>query len=83
MVLSRRVPRDKWGETLGRIGRDVMGLVKARYGDNEFVRIAERAMDKALLPPATDETHRRVKRQQAIGQRGVGYWVSHPLALPQ
>ncbi|MDX1934351.1 MAG: hypothetical protein SFU56_17245 [Capsulimonadales bacterium] len=55
IVLSRKVPRDQWGDTLGRIGRDALGLVKSRYGDNEFVRMAERAIDKALLPPPSDE----------------------------
>ena len=55
IVLSRRVPRDQWGETLGRIGRDMLGIVKSRYGDNDIVRMAERALDKAILPATTDD----------------------------
>ena len=69
IVLARRVPRDQWGDTLGRIGRDVLGLVKARYGDNEFVRIAERTLDKALLPPR----HRRTHRSLTI--LDFGFWI--------
>lgn len=57
IVLSRRVPRDQWGETLGRIGKDAVGLLKARYGDNEIVRMAERALDKASsLSPSEELT---------------------------
>jgi hypothetical protein len=51
VVLARKTPRDKWGETLGRIARDAIGLVKARYGNNEAVRMAESALDRALPPP--------------------------------
>ena len=54
IVLSRRVPREKWGETLGRIAKDAIGLVKARYGNNEAVRMAETALDRALPPSAPE-----------------------------
>jgi hypothetical protein len=50
IVLARKTPRDKWGETLGRIARDAIGLVKARYGNTEAVRMAESALDRALPP---------------------------------
>jgi len=55
IVLSRRVPREKWGETLGRIAKDAIGLVKARYGNNEAVRMAENALDRALPTSAPNE----------------------------
>jgi hypothetical protein len=56
VVLARKTPRDKWGETIGRIARDAVGLVKARYGNNEAVRMAESALDRALPPPAPEGT---------------------------
>jgi hypothetical protein len=56
IVLARKTPRDKWGETLGRIARDAIGLVKARYGNNEAVRMAESALDRALPPSAESGT---------------------------
>jgi hypothetical protein len=53
IVLSKKVPRDKWGETLGNIARDGLSLVKARFGNNEAVRMAETALNRAL--PAPDD----------------------------
>jgi hypothetical protein len=47
-VLAKKVPRDKWGETLGRIAQDGFSLVKARYGNNEAVRMAETALKRVL-----------------------------------
>lgn len=48
VVLSRRVPRDKWGETLGKIAKDGLNIAKARYGDNIVINMAEQAIDRAL-----------------------------------
>mgnify|MGYP001244532489 CR=1 FL=1 len=45
-VLARRTPRDKWAETLARVAKDVLGVVKTRYGNSETVQIAERAIDR-------------------------------------
>ncbi|MBC8136955.1 MAG: hypothetical protein H8F28_13815 [Fibrella sp.] len=32
MVLAKRTPREKWGETLVRVARDVMRFARMRYG---------------------------------------------------
>lgn len=32
MVLARRTPREKWGETLVRVARDVARFARMRYG---------------------------------------------------
>jgi hypothetical protein len=53
-VLSKKVPRDKWGDTLGKIARDGLSLAKARYGNNEAVRMAETALNR-VLAKADDE----------------------------
>lgn len=45
-VLARRTPRDQWGQTLGRVVKDVLAVVKSRYGNNEIVAVAERAIDR-------------------------------------
>jgi hypothetical protein len=47
-VLAKKVPRDKWGETVGRIAKDGLSLVKARYGNNEAVKMAETALNRVL-----------------------------------
>lgn len=48
VILLRRTPREKWGETLGSIAKDALNLVKARYGNNEMVRLAERTVDRVI-----------------------------------
>jgi hypothetical protein len=48
VVLSRRVPREKWGETLGKIAKDGLNIAKSKYGDNVVLQMAEQAIDKAL-----------------------------------
>ena len=45
-ILARKTPRDQWGTTLSKIMRDVLGLVKSRYGNNEAVIVAEKALDR-------------------------------------
>jgi hypothetical protein len=45
-VLAKRTPRDQWGSTLGRILKDVLGFVKGRYGNNEAIALAEKAIDR-------------------------------------
>ena len=32
LVLAKRTPREKWGETLVRVTRDVMRFARMRYG---------------------------------------------------
>ena len=48
VILLRRTPREKWGETFGNIAKDALGVVKSRYGNNEVVRMAETAINRAL-----------------------------------
>lgn len=45
-LLAKRTPRDKWGETLGRIAKDGLTLAKGRYGDSAPITIAERTLEK-------------------------------------
>ena len=45
-ILARKTPRDQWGTTLSKIMRDVLGLVKSRYGNNEAVIVVEKALDR-------------------------------------
>lgn len=55
-ILARKTPRDQWGTTLSKIIRDILGLVKGRYGNNEAVVVVEKALDrfeeKASGPPS-------------------------------
>lgn len=46
VVLAKRTPRDQWGETLGRVAKDALALVKMRYGNNEAIRMVERTIDR-------------------------------------
>jgi|GEM_PF-2158193 hypothetical protein len=50
VVLSRRVPREKLGETLGHIGKDALKLVKMSFGNNFAVQMAERALEQVTKP---------------------------------
>ena len=45
-VLAKRTPRDQWGPTLHRVLKDVLSVVKFRYGSNEAVTLAEKAIDR-------------------------------------
>lgn len=45
-VLYRKTPRDKWGSTLGRIGRDLLGFARARYGNNPAIAAAEKSLER-------------------------------------
>ena len=45
-LLLRKTPRDQWGETLGRVARDAIGLVKARYGHSEPLALVEKTLDQ-------------------------------------
>ncbi len=45
-ILARKTPRDQWGSTLSKIMRDVLSLVKSRYGNNEAVIVVEKALDR-------------------------------------
>ncbi|MBC8101683.1 MAG: hypothetical protein H7Z41_03750 [Cytophagales bacterium] len=45
-ILARKTPRDQWGSTLSRIAKDVLGLVKNRYGSNEAVTTIEKALQR-------------------------------------
>ncbi|HVK05000.1 MAG TPA: hypothetical protein VM490_16105 [Armatimonadaceae bacterium] len=43
-VLARKTPRDRWAETLTRVAKDAVGVLKTRYGNSEPMQIAERAI---------------------------------------
>jgi C4-dicarboxylate-specific signal transduction histidine kinase len=45
-ILARKTPREQWGTTLGKIMRDILSLVKGRYGNNEVVVAAEKALER-------------------------------------
>jgi C4-dicarboxylate-specific signal transduction histidine kinase len=45
-ILARKTPRDQWGTTLSKIIRDVLALVKIRYGSNEAVVAVEKALER-------------------------------------
>jgi C4-dicarboxylate-specific signal transduction histidine kinase len=45
-ILARKTPRDQWGTTLSKIMKDVLGLVKTRYGNNEAVVVVEKALER-------------------------------------
>ncbi len=45
-ILARKTPRDQWGTTLSKIMKDVLGLVKTRYGNNEAVIAVEKALER-------------------------------------
>ena len=45
-ILARKTPRDQWGSTLSKIMRDVLSLVKSRYGNNEAVAVVEKALER-------------------------------------
>jgi len=45
-VLFRKTPRDQWGNTLSRVGRDVLGFVKGRYGNNPAIAVMEKTLDR-------------------------------------
>jgi len=48
IVLAKRTPKEKWGETLVKISRDGLKLVKMRYGAlaTPVIELAERALDR-------------------------------------
>ena len=48
IVLSKRTPKDKWGETLVKIARDGLKLTKLRYGvmAAPVIELAERVLEK-------------------------------------
>lgn len=45
-ILARKTPRDQWGTTLSKIIKDVLSLVKGRYGNNEAVVAVEKALER-------------------------------------
>ncbi|MES2463339.1 MAG: hypothetical protein V4671_22420 [Armatimonadota bacterium] len=45
-ILARKTPRDQWGSTLSKIMKDVLALVKTRYGSNEAVVAVEKALER-------------------------------------
>lgn len=45
-VLLRRTPRDQWGQTLSRVAKDALSLVKERYGHSEPLALVEQTLDK-------------------------------------
>jgi hypothetical protein len=45
-ILLRKTPRAQLGSTLDRIGRDLLGFARTRYGDNPAITMAEKALDK-------------------------------------
>jgi len=56
VVLAKRTPREKWGETLAKITRDGLKLVKMRYGTiaAPVIELAERTLDR--LEEGSDST---------------------------
>ena len=48
VVLLKNTPREKWGDTFGKIAKDALGLAKVRYGNNELMRLAERTVNKVI-----------------------------------
>ena len=48
IVLMRKTPREKWGDTFGKIAKDGLNLAKMRYGNNEIMRLAERTVDRMI-----------------------------------
>lgn len=45
-VLYKKTPRDQWSSTLGRVGHDVLGFVKGRYGNNPAIALVEKTLDR-------------------------------------
>lgn len=48
IVLARRTPREKWGETLVRVARDIMRFARMRYGivAKPLFDVAEHILDR-------------------------------------
>lgn len=55
VLLSRRVPREKWGETLGRMAKDALGVARSFYGSNIAFRIADEALDRVIAPQDSEK----------------------------
>jgi hypothetical protein len=50
VLLARRVPREKWGETLGRMAKDALGVARSFYGNNIAFRVADEALNRVIAP---------------------------------
>ena len=46
VVLTRRTPRDQWGETLGKVAQDALSFAKGRLGASEVLTLAEKAVER-------------------------------------